>query len=330
MRCAEGIPQTEDRVLCVSVGNVDTVVTATIATVDIGQYIGSNHGVIHRRIEGFQLCRVVAVHADPTQFGIPCTSRLRLYSGEVPMWNLGLEVFPCPFPIDRRDANLHEHVIGTRGEAQGDGKIWTVEYAANRDSLAIDVNACHDWARELHHEKDALVAGPSFTASRPFDTGGAGKSQGCVESFIAVSQVDKDLMLTCGAGWKSIVVHACTGGRSYLGADGIIGECYCIVAGFGAFVIVAESRSVPGWVEARRSCKWHYQNVAVVRCSGTTQMGVREAVDQRVGVIVTTATFPALVAASIRAKLHHAVGYGSPRIGMSNPASSCHWVDIAR
>ena len=72
----------------------------------------------------------------------------------------------------------------------------------------------------------------------------------------------------------------------------------------------------------------HHQHIAVIGTPRTTQVCMTETIDQRIGIIISCTSFPAIIPACIGTQLHHPEGNGRTGIGMAYTTGTGHRIDV--
>ncbi len=109
----------------------------------------------------------------------------------------------------------------------------------------------------------------------------------------------------------------------------IILQPYPVITCRGRLVIVRESRIDSQWGRclAIGVCHRHKRNVIQIACTGTRQVGMAEACDGRIGIVIASDAIPPRQSI-VRTQLHHTERYLCTRISVSCKVCSNHRVGI--
>lgn len=160
-----------------------------------------------------------------------------------------------------------------------------------------------------------LLGGPGSADAAELEGLRVEQLDAVVEQLIAVVEVDHHMLPRVG---EQDALHARTrtGGECYFD---LVGELHAVVARTGLFVGVGEARGVVGRRPSLGILHWHEVHIAIIAYPGTAEVGVAEAVNQAVAVMIAAAAVPAAIDAGVGRQLHHAKRCGRARKGMAVP-----------
>ena len=268
-----GVPKRE----CGIVGELATVylvIGTTVFAIDVGEYRGSGHRVIHGGVEDGAVVGVAGLNLDFAQLGVPSLVGSLGYSVEVPTGHLGLHVEHGVALVDGRETHLDQHGTGGVGELEhGDGVI-----------------ALHhlDGSGELGCEIHLLVLGPSCRLAIACYQCWAHLAHAAYFHRIpsdALQQVELHQRLLGIGECVAMHTHALCSGELYLDI-GVV-ELQAIIAGADGLVAVGEDYRV------LRSGRYGQQSdVAQVTDAGSAEVGVTETDEYIVAIMIARAPVP--------------------------------------
>ena len=150
-------------------------------------------------------------------------------------------------------------------------------------------------------------------------------AQAGLKNHIAVFKVENNVALAFAVELVAVHTDARRNGEFHI--DVVVGEFHGVVARFGDFGIVREMRRILLVVGRELSAHRHKQHIAVVGTASSAEVGMRETVNFGIGVMVSTATVPA-VETGIGAKLNHTERHNCTREGVTVFGGSHHRVYI--
>ena len=171
MRGAEGVPQTESAVICLSLRHLlDLEIRVHITPVDVAHRVRLHQNVIKSGVENGLLV-VGAFNVDASEFFLPNVVRVFHIFIKIPTLSLSEHILTCAFIIDRRNSDFHDKlpiiIIKTQSRAQ----CATVYHIAVADiQAAIHQDMFADWLRELGTEIDLAQLSPSADDTITFDS----------------------------------------------------------------------------------------------------------------------------------------------------------------
>ena len=188
---------------------------------------------------------------------------------------------------------------------------------------------CVDWRREPRDEVDTLVLGPARRVAVTGNRRRALDRQLGVDCLIPVDgkpQIEHERRgPRRDVPAKGVLVDAHAPGGRHFGADVVGGQLDRVVAWSRAFLVVGKRQSqIAG--HRRAGQQRRHEEIAQVSDPGAAQVRVAEAGNLGVGVVVSRAPVPPLLA-GIRAELHHSERHDGTRKRMSMPACPDEWVD---
>ena len=182
-----------------------------------------------------------------------------------------------------------------------------------------------DRAGEFHIEIDDLVVGPGMRATVALHGIFAHLPDLRAQQPVARHQVDHQLgRLSDGIG---VAMRRDALAHRQFGIDIPAVEMDLVVTGDGGFTVVGKRRTVIRF--RNRPCQTldgHYPNVAQIGAARSAQVGVAEAQDQRIAVMIAGTAVP-VVLAGIGTELDHAEWIGGAGEGMSVEVSSDKGID---
>ena len=333
MQRTESVPQREygvDR--SVGIALMYLAVHAEIAAVDIGEEVGGDGGVVHGGVEFHQVVMVGGHrHLDLAEVGVPLLAGCAAGLVESEIGHLNLHILTGAVVVDSRYTYLHQHLLAFlhRGEAQQSLAACVGVAVLVDDGVGDD--AALEGLGELGVEVDLLVEGPVFRHLPSAYFGVAHHFERHLEiglMLYGVVHVDDHACAVGGGIGEAVESHTLGGG--HLGQDVVAVELHAVISRLGHLIFVRETGgkgeillAVVLRVYHLISHGGHDEHIAVVGAAGAAEMGVREAVDQRVGHIVARRTVPA-VDAGVGRGLYHAVRHHRPGEGVAVATGAYH------
>ena len=298
---AVGVPQGEDGVVGESVGGVDVLVQAAVAAVDVLVDHGAEHGVVEGRVEDRLPVVVQGLDSDPAQLAVPGGAGLGPGGVEVPAGSLGGQVGQGAGPAHRRQghldlqllAGLHVEIeVGADLAAGHLGEVVLLVEAAPEAPVGRGVQALVAVGGERLAEGDGEVDGAGAGPAGGHAPAGDQRvvlhpHEGPHVLARVVVDVGREVQQHPGrtALAERVTVAAGAGGGGQLDADAVVVQRDRVIAGLGGLGGVAEARH-------RRRGQVHLpqhrqqRDVAQVRMPGAAEVGVAEAGDGAVGILV--------------------------------------------
>ena len=307
-------PQWKHGVDAVHRRGVGAQVGATVLAVHVGVQVGRDHCVVQGRVEDALAFCAGIFDENPAQRCLPHRTRSVPNLAEIPPGHLPLEVLPRALNAHRGNTHLHGY-----GGAPVEGPAHVCLHIApgclggsGEDAVVYGHAEALEGVRELRHEIHVLLPRPRARDPVPFDLRIAHNPQECVEHLVAMGEIDNHVGLVRRG--EAVVVHAGAIGGGECDLHVVVVEDDVVEPGDGVFGFLAKARRVAtigivrvSVVQPYRAHGGHEQHVAVVGNAGTAQVGMAEAVDHAVVVVVARAPVRALEA-GVGAQLHHPEG----------------------
>ena len=308
------IPQREDGVIGKAFGLVDVLVEAAVLAVHVHVNRRVDQCVVKRRIEHRQLVVAAFGFDDVQLLGPFCTS----FGGDLFesfVAGFGFEVLHCPFGADGRQSHFD---IERRVVAQIEievaydlaslniGEI-TVRLEFGQMThvfgfLVVDVAVVVERLRELHRKIGVVRPCPAVCDAVTHQRGVVHDLYARPQ-HLAVVVVDRmvhveDDARRIGVSRIGVAMHARALGSGQLRFYAVVVEHHFVIARRGDFGIMREPRTVAririgrrARVELQCSGGRHDQDVAQIGVAGAAEVGVAEADDRRIFVLVSRTVF---------------------------------------
>ncbi len=316
MQGAVGVPQREDGVnLAAAVGHMNLVVGAAVAAVGVAPEVGRRHAMVQCGVEAALLLFRATFHLQLAEGGLPGAVGTLTGTLEVLIFG-GVEVGNGA--VDVHTADGHLKLMHFRAVRQKDNGLCGVGIEEHLRQIVVATDG----------EKEMLVGIPR-RALAPSHQQAVLQHNLATEQHIAVMQVeDKSIVEILGIG-VAVVSHAAVGGE-FDGSVCLV-EQHLVIARLRHLVLVREMRLIPifplSTFHFPLPTDGHQQHIAVVGAAGAAEVGVAEAVDGVVRIVVATASVPA-VETSIWRRLNHAKRHNGTGKRVSVAVGAHHGVNI--
>ena len=320
MPCAEGVPQREGGVVGAPFGDPgDRSVVPAVLPVGIAHQVGRQAGVVLRRAEHGAFVARAAFDGDASQGFPPRRFGAGAHGVEVELGNLREAVFAGVLRADRRKADGCREVLRAGGERQH--RLPAAEQLDVGERLG-----------EPGPEIDVPVGDPSLRAAHSGEFGGTRPAQFApVDPRFGdrVRQVHDDAPRPVAA--ERISVYARAGRGRQFDRQPFVGQLDAVVAARSPFAVVRETvglRPVQAVARHLRAEGGVEENVGQIGASRAAEVGVREAVDRRVVVVVARAGVP-VARPRVGTELHHAERRGGAGIGVAVETRADERIDVS-
>ena len=332
MQCPEGVPGGECAVAPLALRHRGKgAVGATVLSVGVAHEVRRRHGVVECRVEEGAFVARATLHGY--LFQCPAPDFRRCLAGLVEGCGGGntcfsLKVADGTFYADLRDADGHHQRIGI-------GKLQL------HDSADVSLRRFCGRLREARHEVRVAVGAPAFGNPVALHLVGCGLLHfHLADAVVGREQVRKvDDYAGCALAFRTEGVAVKTAMRrsSEVALNAVV-EAYAVESGFGVLVLVAEgcgmhfvARGTPPVIVG--TCEEPVEtlaggteeHVSQVGASRTAQVGVTEAVEGGIGIVVACSGVP-VSGARVGTQLHGTVGSGGSWKGVPMESGSNHGV----
>ena len=332
---AEGVPQREDGVVGVGGILTDLLIHATVASIDVAGEVRGNGAVIERGVEDLPLVVAAAGDLDVPELFLPLLLGFRDHAVEIPSGDFGHQIALGPVHVYRADANLHQDLLVLVGrKLQLCLDLLALGSVAGLHGV-IRIQLGGEGFRKHGMKVDAAVGCPTLHVPPAADFP-------IIDDFDSrfhrlavlktVLEVDDDAGLLRLR--KRVAVHARSwrGGEFRLHLETVEQDTVVSRTRDLVLLVVGGAIAVIGFIrgsgpDADLAGEGHHQHVAIVADPGAAEVGVTEAPDLRVGIIIAAAGIPAR-GAGVRAELHHPEGGRGSRKGVAVEAGADERIDV--
>ncbi len=308
MQGTVGVPEREHRVVGEAFGLVDVVVETTVLAVDIHIDGGVDHGMVERGVEhGFLVVGTLGL--DDGELTAPFVLRLGKQLLEAFALGFGLEVAQGALGADGGERHFHLQGLGlVEGEVGYDlaprhlGEVLVdlelAPHAVIFRLLQVAVAVVGYGLAEADGEVGVVGSRPSVGDAVARQQGvvfhaQVGPQRLAVVVVDAVLQVEDDVAVHVLRVLVLMYADMFRSRQPYL--DAVVVEGHAVVARGGRLAVVRVAGAVAGigvslraGVEAYLACGGHDENVAEVGVAGSAEVGVAEADDGTVFMLVTS------------------------------------------